>query len=206
MLQYQKAQIKGSDFLTDLKLVVAENIAELRKKNKMTQIELAEKLNYSDKAVSKWERGESIPDVAVLKTIADLFGVTVDYLLEQEHKSEPQKTSKTVKKNRLIISLLAVVTVWLIATIIFVVIQELSLPIKTWLTYIYAVPISFVVALVFNSIWGKPRLNFLIISLLIWSTLLSLYLSLLSYNIWLIFLVGVPSQIIVLLWSRIKMK
>ena len=190
----------------DLKLVVAENIAELRKKNKMTQIELAEKLNYSDKAVSKWERGESIPDVVVLKTIADLFGVTVDYLLEQEHKSEPQKTSKTVKKNRLIISLLAVVTVWLIATIIFVVVQELSLPIKTWLTYIYAVPISFVVALVFNSIWGKPRLNFLIISLLIWSTLLSLYLSLLSYNIWLIFLVGVPSQIIVLLWSRIKMK
>lgn len=192
--------------MTDLKLVVAENIAELRKKNKMTQIELAEKLNYSDKAVSKWERGESIPDVVVLKTIADLFGVTVDYLLEQEHKSEPQKTSKTVKKNRLIISLLAVVTVWLIATIIFVVVQELSLPIKTWLTYIYAVPISFVVALVFNSIWGKPRLNFLIISLLIWSTLLSLYLSLLSYNIWLIFLVGVPSQIIVLLWSRIKMK
>ena len=64
-----------------LKNIIAQNIAELRRNNNMTQLELAEKLNYSDKAISKWERGESIPDVAVLKNIADIFLVSVDYLL-----------------------------------------------------------------------------------------------------------------------------
>ena len=68
--------------MVDLKPIIAKNITALRQSHKMTQIELAEKLNYSDKAVSKWERGESIPDVTVLKTIADLFGVSLDYLLE----------------------------------------------------------------------------------------------------------------------------
>ncbi len=71
--------------MQDLKPIIAKNIAELRKAASMTQIELATRLNYSDKAVSKWERGESIPDVGVLKEIADLFEVRVDYLLTEDH-------------------------------------------------------------------------------------------------------------------------
>jgi transcriptional regulator with XRE-family HTH domain len=71
--------------MEDYKRIIANNITELRKAVPLTQAELAEKLNYSDKAVSKWERGESIPDVIVLKQIAELFGVTVDYLLEDVH-------------------------------------------------------------------------------------------------------------------------
>ena len=71
--------------MEDLKSIIAENITALRKGSSMTQIELAEKLNYSDKAISKWERGESVPDITVLKAIADMFGVTVDYLLVREH-------------------------------------------------------------------------------------------------------------------------
>ena len=59
--------------MTDLKPIFAENLAVLRKKKGWTQLELAERLNYSDKAVSKWERGESLPDVTILKQIADLF-------------------------------------------------------------------------------------------------------------------------------------
>ena len=70
--------------MSDIKAIIAKNITALRQNHKMTQIELAEKLNYSDKAVSKWERGESVPDISVLKQIADLFGVTVDYLLGRQ--------------------------------------------------------------------------------------------------------------------------
>ena len=80
--------------MEDLKSIIAENITALRKGSSMTQIELAEKLNYSDKAISKWERGESVPDITVLKTIADMFGVTVDYLLVREHISEDQELSE----------------------------------------------------------------------------------------------------------------
>ena len=61
--------------MEELREIIAKNISDLRKKSGLTQIELAEKLNYSDKAVSKWERGDSVPDVGVLKQIADLFGV-----------------------------------------------------------------------------------------------------------------------------------
>ncbi len=192
--------------MTDIKQVVAKNIEELRRENKMTQIELAEKLNYSDKAVSKWERGESLPDVMVLKTISDIFEVTVDYLLEETHEKEPPCTTKTVKRNRLIISALAVVTVWLVATLAFVVLHEVGIQNKVWLMFIYAVPVSLIVCLVFNSIWGKVKFNFLIISLLVWTTILSVYLSFLSLNLWLIFIIGIPAQIIVLLWSNIRIK
>lgn len=74
--------------MDELKVIIAENIQSLRRDAGMTQAALAEKLNYTDKAVSKWERGESVPDVAVLRDIADLFGVTVDYLLRQDHTAD----------------------------------------------------------------------------------------------------------------------
>jgi transcriptional regulator with XRE-family HTH domain len=109
--------------MEDLKQVIAQNIIELRKSMQLTQAELAEKLNYTDKAVSKWERAESIPDIIILKQIADLFGVSVDYLLEAEHKEEEFKTpysDKYKNRNRFIITLLATMLVWLIATTVFV--------------------------------------------------------------------------------------
>ena len=61
--------------MSDIKSIVAKNISELRQKRSMTQLELAEQLNYSDKAVSKWERGDSLPDISVLCDIAALFSV-----------------------------------------------------------------------------------------------------------------------------------
>lgn len=102
-----------------LKNIIAQNIAELRRNNNMTQLELAEKLNYSDKAISKWERGESLPDVAVLKNIADIFLVSVDYLLEQTHKKIAPPSARTTarKRRRGVITWLGVLLVWMVATI-----------------------------------------------------------------------------------------
>ncbi len=62
-------------------------IAVLRKANGMTQKELAEKLNVSDKAVSRWERDESAPDLMLIPVIADIFGITADELLRGERIS-----------------------------------------------------------------------------------------------------------------------
>ncbi len=171
----------------------------------LTQIGLAERLNYSDKAVSKWERGESMPDIAVLKEIADLFGVSVDYLLSDSHDLPEMalSTKKMIRKNRLIITLLATAMVWLIATIAFVVLgiswPSLS---NTWLAYVVAVPVSCVVLLVFNSIWGRAKYLFIIISVLLWSLLATLYLMLNIENLWLIFVVGIPAEVMVILSSQ----
>ena len=64
-----------------VKARIGANIAFYRKQAGLTQLTLAEKLNYSDKAVSKWERGDSVPDVLTLMHLAALFQVTVDDLL-----------------------------------------------------------------------------------------------------------------------------
>ena len=197
--------------MNDLKNVIAKNIAELRKACGYTQLELAEKLNYSDKAVSKWERGEAVPDIAVLKEIAELFEVSLDYLVEAEHdeKQEPKQISKGKIHNRGLITGISVLIVWLAATLAFVLIDIIAEELKiSWLGFIYAIPVSMVVWLVFNSIWFKRHRNFLIISFLMWSALAALYLSLLlfSFNLWQIFILGIPAQIIIFMWSGLKHK
>lgn len=204
--------------MDDLKKIVAKNISDLRIKNSLTQLELAEKLNYSDKAVSKWERGESIPDIAVLRQIADLFGVTLDYLVTEDHSENQNKYSNESaikeekhKRNRIFITSMSLVLVWIIAALTFMVLHQLnseySLLHYEWLAFIYALPVTFIVWLVLNSIWFNKRNNFLIISLLMWTALIAIYLSLLLFlnlNLWMAFAIGVLGQVIILLWSRIK--
>ena len=193
--------------MNELKQIIGKNIIELRKKNGMTQAELAEKINYSDKAVSKWECGDAVPDIGVLKQLAELLGVTVDYLLEENHDEQPAvyHESYARKKNKLIITFLSATLVWLIATLIFTIVNLCVEDAKyTGFVFIYAVPVTAVVFLVFNSIWGKPRFNYVIITVLIWTTLASVYFIFFEYNIWLIFILGVPAQLIIFLWSRLK--
>lgn len=194
--------------MDDLKSIIAVNISELRRRHGVTQLELAERLNYSDKAVSKWERGESYPDVATLKEIADIFSVSVDYLLQAEHqqeKTERHEYTRKQKRNRLLITAISCVLVWLIATYVFVQIDLLTTDLHVhWLTFVYAVPATAIVLLIFNSIWGRPRWNFAIISALMWTTLLAICLTMLPLDLWLLFLVGIPGQIIILLWAGIR--
>lgn len=195
--------------MENLKEIIANNLVTLRRQHNMTQLELAEALNYSDKAISKWERGESVPDVAVLKQMAVLFGVTLDYLVEEEHRPEerPIPPDAHLQRNRRIITGISVVLVWLIATTVFINFNLLAAPQlhNMWQLFVCAVPVSFIVWLVFNSLWFDRKWNFLIVSLLVWSSLAALYLSLLSLSlpIWQVFVVGVPAQIIILLWSGI---
>lgn len=186
-----------------LKKIIAKNIQELRIASSLTQAELASRLNYSDKAVSKWERGESVPDVQVLKMIAELFEVTVDYLLTDDHADStdlPKISKKIIRRNRMVITLLATSVVWLIATIAFVIFGlALDSFSKTWLAYVVAVPVSCIVLLVFNSIWGNGKLNYLIISLLLWSTLLTVCLLISMSKIWILFVIGIPAQVMILI-------
>lgn len=193
--------------MTELKQIVAHNIATLRVKAHLTQFELGEKLSYSDKAVSRWERGEAIPDAYVLLMMADIFGVTVDYLLkehspeeeEQQQATEevPAPTPKTRwSANHKKITLVSFFSVWAIALLIFVVTANAGHAL--WQSFIYAIPVSSILLLVLNSIWGKRTHNLILVSCLVWSILLTLHLSLLPLgNFWMIYLIGIPAQIII---------
>lgn len=199
--------------MVDIKATIAKNIARLRQDRGMTQFELAEHLNYSDKAVSKWERGESLPDVSVLLEIAKLFGVSLDYLVQEEHP-EPVETGKkkadplTSRYDRGFITGVSLVLVWFIALLAFVLISLIFEDARgQWLAFVYALPVCMIVWLTLNSTWFNTRVNYLIVSLLMWSGLISLHISLLLFadkNAWLLYLLGIPGQIMILLWSRIK--
>lgn len=189
----------------DIKDIVAQNLITLRKANKITQLELAEKLNYSDKAISKWERGESIPDVITLKQLADMYGVTVDYILNEQ-------TEETIAKyrmprfelnNKLIITILACLSIWTLAAIAYI-----NLVINTghhyWIIWIWTLPITSIVLITFASIWGNKNHIIAGTSLLIWTSLLSFYIHMIKYNLWSLFLLGIPTQIIAILCGKLK--
>ena len=191
----------------DIKENLAVNLTQYRKNAGFTQAELAEKLNYSDKAVSKWERGESVPDLYVLKQIADFYGVTIDILISEPTGAKPKPTySKS--KVRTIVAVCSTMLVWLVAICAFAFVNIIIPSIThTWLAFIYAMPITCIVLLVLTSVWKKKTTAAVIISLLVWTTILALYLSLFVIlispppTLWLIFLIGIPLQILVIFWS-----
>ncbi len=199
--------------MDDVKQIIAKNITTLRRNKDITQSDLAAALNYSDKAVSKWERAESLPDITVLIKIAQYFDVTLDYLVSAEHKSKKEKLklrSKITLQNHGLITGICMVLVWLVAAIVYVVLDPIINYTNLYvLTFVYAVPVTFIVWLVFNSLWFNKHRNFLIVSLLMWSILASLYITLLMFggiNIWTVFGVGAIGQLIIILWSKIKHK
>lgn len=193
--------------MDEYKQIVAKNITSLRTSMNLTQAQLGEKLNYSDKSVSKWERGDSVPDVFVLKKIADMGGVTVDWMLS-DHGGDPVKAPEVLRTHRYsrrFIVLTVLAGIWALAVLIFVVLWMTGT--IAWIVFVYALPVSLITMLVLNSIWGSREANLYIISGIVWGIICSLYLSFLpTHNWWQLFLPGVPAQIIILLAFSIKKK
>ena len=200
-----------------LKSQLGSNIAFYRKRNGLTQAKLAEQLNYSDKAVSKWERGESMPDVLTLVQMSELFDISVDELLRDPdeipvHESGPiehameaavEKTLKRKANKRVILGLSSLL-VWFVALLVFVIVSSLDIP-RSWIAFLYAIRADAIVQLSLRSAWRDFRWNKTLISVLMWGGLLSLYASLKLFvhvDIWKLFLLGIPGQLAVLLWFR----
>ncbi|HRY78476.1 MAG TPA: helix-turn-helix transcriptional regulator [Candidatus Izemoplasmatales bacterium] len=193
--------------MEDLKKIMAENLIELRRSKKWTQAEMAEKLNYTDKAISKWERAESMPDIEVLKQIADIFGVTLDFFVTKNAPQEQEKflIPQKIRNNRIILTSMIVSVIWLLATIVFVYVSINSTA-NFWQVFLWAIPGSCLALLVMNGFWGKRKYVFYIMTLMIWSVITCFYVQFLEYNIWLIFLLGIPMQALAVLWSILKLK
>lgn len=181
-----------------LAVAVAENIATLRASRKMTQMELGEALNYSDKAISKWERGEAVPDAYVLSDMAAIFDVSVDWILTKHEKSEaPPRKADRVAHVRRAITMLSFFGVWTLATIVFVTLAIVD--IYEWQVFVYTIPISLIVFIVFNALWGGRGRCFFLVALLIASLLLTIYVIFLERNLWILFILAAPAEICVLI-------
>ena len=193
--------------MDELKRITAANIIALRTWAGMTQLELAEQLNYSDKSVSKWERGESIPDVYVLKRMGEIFGVSVDYLVSvHDGQNDAIAPGSEVNPARTassrVITTIAIVGIWTIALLAFIVCWLMGH--LVWLIFVYAVPVSLITLLVLHSVWEAGRYNYWIIAALVLSLIAVIYLTLLMRNWWQLFLLAIPAELVVFLSSRIK--
>lgn len=185
----------------ELRQIVANNITLYRKVNNLTQLQLAEKLNYSDKAISKWERGESIPDIYILSNIADLFGITLNDLVQKQKETK----IKRIKNNHKIIIALSVGLLWFISVAAFVIMQMTNVNFHNWMVFVYAVPISGIILIVFSMIYKYREILFIAVSSLYYSIPLSVCLELsFKYRSWALFLLSFPMQILTFLWFERK--
>ena len=193
----------------NLEQTVAANLAELRRAKNWTQAELAEKINYSDKSVSKWERGEGLPDLKVLTQLAELYGVTLDCFVTEggaeEKTSEPEIPRTQRVGFRVVMELLAVSLVFLAATVFYVFIAT-YLQIHLWTCFIWALPFSFLLLTLFNLRWRYRACAVVFGSIFSWTLLAAIYLQLLSYNAWMLFLIGIPAQAAIVLTSQVRKK
>lgn len=193
--------------MDELKLIFASNLIRLRTAAGMTQAELAEKINYSDKSISKWERGEAIPDAFVLKQMAAIFKVTVDDLLtsHDEWKKPGYDVSKKVEYSQLSIILCCIAGIATLCLLEFVIVW-IMIGAFHWTVLFAAIPVSLIVVLVLNSVWYKGKNNMYIVGMLVLTLILLVYFLMLQlkHNLWQLFILLPPAEFIVLVAFHIR--
>lgn len=202
----------------DFSTIIGQNLQQLRKNKKMTQLELAEKFNYSDKSISKWEKGESLPGVEVLCELAEFYGVSLDYLTHVNNGENFPKPQKDKKENKvkiprmfpahLVITLLSVAAVWFLGTILFVMLKIFAST-NYYMAFMWAGVGSCIVLIIFNGIWGKMRYLFPVLTVLLWLALASLHIEIFTttgINIWPVYFLGIPLQVLIILWGALIKK
>lgn len=186
-----------------IKETLVENLIQLRKDSKLTQLELAEKVGYSDKAVSRWEHGEVMPDIDTLEKLAEVYQIPFTSLFTEKLNAKKERVNKKHLGNKLIISLLAVLSVWVVMFLSFILCKSI-LGISLWQLFVLGAPISFLLGIIFCAIWGNRKNLFICISLFAWTALAYIHLQLISYNLWMLYIVGIPIQIMILLSYKFK--
>lgn len=197
--------------MDELKLVVASNLIRLRQQSGMTQAELGEMLSYSDKTVSKWERGESIPDAYVLTRLAGIYGTSVDALLSGDdpwqdpvRKAREAERASAPKFSAAVVTLVAIAGIWTMAVLMFVIFW-LALDEILWIIFAAAIPISLITLLVLNTVWNKGRHNMYVIMALVACIVALIYLFLLPLHPWQLFLILIPAELLVFLCFHIRL-
>ena len=193
--------------MKDVKSIVAQNLTVLRKRKGITQAELAEKFNYSDKAVCRWEHGDTLPDINVLYAICEFYDITMNDLVDPDFSSrEFEKPLKESTTYRVWLCVLLSSAIWLLATVWFVSSMTVA-PKPYWLAFIWAVPACcFTVAKTLKNVFNWVG-RVIVFSLFSWAAITGVYLHFFirfGQHIWPIFLVGIPLQAFVIIWQKFK--
>lgn len=195
--------------MANVKEIVRENLVKLRKEKKLTQMELAEKIGYSDKAISRWETGEVNPDIETLEKLSELYEVDITVFFSKydakEYKAEAFKENQTGRK--IAVWILMVVALWYMGLMFFIYNNTFRVvESRSWLVFIWLVPLTFILCIILNVKWGNALFGIIFSSLLCWTLLTAIYLQFLDYNLYLLFISGVPVQMAILLLAYMRRK
>lgn len=184
---------------------VGNNLLKLRKDRGLTQLELAKQLNFSDKTISKWESGESLPSIDVLKELTDFYNISMSDLVSPDFEIQKpgKKQLSTVQTKQIIIACLFITILWLVIAVIFVY-AKLYAKVSLWILFVWGIPLSLIFAIVFNKFWGNSKTSIYLISAFIWTFLMSFYLQFMNYSLWVIFILGIPIQVLIVLWFGLR--
>lgn len=193
----------------DIKKIVAKNLANLRKNKKLTQTELAEKFGYSDKAISKWENGDTLPDIQTLYQLCEFYNVTLDFLVNEQDFEDKIKyinhLNRKVIINNSMIELLYCSFVWILAVIVYIYLLIFS-EFDYWQIFVWALPATSLVMLLFSKVWKQKIYTFVVRSLFFWTLVIACYIQFIQYNIWPLFFLMIPIQVALILAIAINDK
>ena len=197
--------MRKEKLMKDIKQIIANNLVSLRKQNKLTQNELASKLNYSDNTISRWEKAEITPSIETLVQISEIYKVPLESLLKENITKQVENNNRVFKLKKLATILLCVSLVWFAAIISFFYLETFFNK-NMWTLFIWSVPLSCIILLAFNKYVNSRAYSFCFSTIFIWSTITSIYLELLQYNMFLIFLIGIPAQVALVIYTFIRPK
>lgn len=197
-----------SDLTLDkLKLISASNIINLRTAAGLTQAELGAKLNYSDKTISKWERGDAIPDAFVLTQMAEIFGVDVNYLLSEHTKWEPSETEQPDPGPSISYSANAIMAISVLGTVTLGLAVFITLWLMNtveWRVFLVTALIAILVYMILDCVFKKARHLQLVLLLFVAMVFVNIYYLIPLKNPWQLFLLLIPAELLVLLSFRIR--
>ena len=199
----------GYENMANVKETVKTNLVKLRKEHKMTQMELAEKIGYSDKAISRWETGEVNPDIETLDRLAELYEVDISVFFKEydakSYRAEKNKNEQIGRK--IVVASLMIIALWYVGIMVFMYDTTFGInQSRSWLTFIWLLPITFLTCAIFNRKWGNHTFGIIFSSLVLWTFLTAVYLQYLENNLYLLFISGVPIQIAIPLITYMRAK
>lgn len=196
--------------MRDVRPIISKNLALLRKEKGLTQAELAQKFNYSDKAVSRWEHGDTLPDVNVLCELCDFYGITLADLTDEDCSSKKQEATKFSKEMRIYKiwrCILSSAFIWLLATTVFIYASTVMGKSGMWVLFIWSVPLSCLAFLFFGKNIFNNLVHFILDSVIMWTLIASVFFTIMittGYVFWQLFLIGIPLELILFLTYKMK--
>ncbi len=179
--------------MEDVKKIVSQNLVRLRKESNLTQAELAKRINYSDKAISRWEKGEVVPDLETIYALSETFGVPVSAITEKQEETERSEDEAPAVRQKVLSQIFLLCEIWFVICVIYVYVK-ITRETSIWQLFVWGVPASAIVLWFFTRKEKADTLLFIYASIFVWSLITCVYLHLMDANPWYLFFAGLPLQ------------